>query len=71
MLVGKRGDTVGDVMFVAVLIALTVLGGAAWSAQSYSTAHNRARSHRVTGVLLGCSTLILVAATVSAVVTAL
>lgn len=60
---------VGDVMFVAVLIVLAVLGATTWSAQNYPTARNQARSHRVTGALLGCSMLTLATAIVWAVVT--
>jgi hypothetical protein len=55
-------------MFVAVLIALAVLGGATWSAQSYPTVRRQALSHRMTGVLLGCGALILATAILSAVV---
>lgn len=49
-------------MFVAVLIVLAVLGATVWSVQSYPYARDRTRSHRVTGALLGCSMLALVAA---------
>ena len=54
-------------MIVAVVLALALLGGATWSAQSYPVAHNRVRHRQVTGALLAASVAVLLAGTVYAV----
>ena len=57
-------------MIVAVVIALALLGGATWSAQSYPIAHDRVRHRHVTGILLAAGAAALVAGAIYAVVLA-
>jgi hypothetical protein len=58
-------------MFVAVLIALALLGGATWCAQNDSTMRNRRLGRTATGVLLGSTAAVLAAGVLWGVVASL